>query len=45
MNVMMHGLEKKSPSLPLGIDVQTAYATLADGSNRVTVVLKNTTRD
>ncbi|MDA8040957.1 MAG: reverse transcriptase domain-containing protein, partial [Pirellulales bacterium] len=45
MNVMTHGLEKKSPSLPLGIDVQTAYATLADGSNRVTVVLKNTTRD
>ena len=45
MNVMTHGLEKRSPSLPLGIDVQTAYATLADGSNRVTVVLKNNTRD
>ena len=39
MNVMTHGLEKRSPSLPLGIDVQTVYATLADGRNRVTVVL------
>ena len=45
MNVMTHGLEKRSPSLPLGIDVQTVYATLADGSNRVTVVLRNNTRD
>ena len=33
------------PSLPLGIDVQTVYATLADGSNRVTVVLRNNTQD
>ena len=33
MNVMTHRLEKRSPSLPLGIDVQTVYATLADGSN------------
>ena len=45
MNVMTHGLEKRSPSIPLGIDVQTVYATLADGSNRVTVVLRNNTRD
>ena len=45
MNVMTHGLEKRSPSLPLGIDVQTVYATLADGSNIVTVVLRNNTRD
>ena len=45
MNVMTHGLEKWSPSLPLGIDVQTVYATLADGSNRVTVVLRNNTWD
>ena len=45
MNVMTHGLEKRSPSLPLGIDDQTVYATLADGSNRVTVVLRNNTRD
>ena len=45
MNVMTHGLEKRLPSLPLGIDVQTVYATLADGSNRVMVVLRNNTRD
>ena len=45
MNVMTHSLEKRSPSLPLGIDVQTVYATLADGSNRVTVVLRNNTQD
>ena len=45
MNVMTHGLEKWSPSLPLGIDVQTVYATLADGSNRIMVVLRNNTQD
>ena len=45
MNVMTHGLEKRSSSLPLGIDVQTIYATLADGSNQVTVVLRNNTWD
>ena len=45
LNVMTHGLEKRSPALPLGIDVQTAYATLANGSHRVTVVLRNNTRD
>ena len=45
MNVMTHGLEKRSPSLPLGIDVLMVYATLADGSNRVTVVLRNNTQD
>ena len=45
MNVMTHGLEKQLPSLPLGIDVQTVYTTLADGSNRVTVVLRNNTWD
>ena len=32
LKVMTHGMEKRSPSLPLGIDVQTAYATLANGS-------------
>ena len=32
LNVMTHGLEKRSPSLPLGIDVQTAYATLANAA-------------
>ena len=45
MNVMTHGLEKRSPLLPLGIDVQSAYATLSTGSNRVAVVLRNNTRD
>ena len=45
MNVMTHGLEKRLPSLLLGIYVQTVYATLADGSNRVTVVLRNNTQD
>ena len=40
LNVMTHGLEKRLPSLPLGIDVQTAYSTLAKGSNRVSVILR-----
>ena len=37
VNLVLHGY--------MGIDVQTVYATLADGSNRVTVVLRNNTRD
>ena len=45
MNVMTHELEKRSPLLPLGVDIQSAYATLAVGSNRVVVVLRNNTRD
>ena len=45
LNVMTYGLEKRLPSLPLGIDVQTAYATLANGSHRVPVVLRNNTWD
>ena len=45
MNVMTHGLEKRLPLLPLGIDVQSAYATLSTGSNRVVVVLRNNTRN
>ena len=45
MNVMTHGLEKRSPLLPLGVDIQSAYAMLAAGSNRVAVVLRNNTRD
>ena len=45
MNMMTHGLEKRSPLLPLGIDVQSAYTTLASGSNRVAVVLRNNTQD
>ena len=43
MNVMTHGLEKRSPLLPLRVDVQSTYATLATGSNRVAVVLRNHT--
>ena len=35
MNVMTHGLEKRSPLLPLGVDVQSAYTMLASGSSRV----------
>ena len=45
MNVMTHGLEKRSPLLPLRIDIQSAYTTLATSSNRVAVVLRNTTQD
>ena len=45
MNVMTHGLEKRSSLLPLRVDVQSAYAMLAAGSNRVVVVLRNNTRD
>ena len=45
MNLMTHGLEKRSPLLPLGVDVQSAYAMLATGSNRVAVVLRNSTWD
>ena len=44
-NVMTHGLEKRSPLLPLRIDIQSAYATLAMGSNKVAVVLRNNTQD
>ena len=43
MNVMTHGMEKRLPLLPLGVDVQSAYTMLATGSNRVTVVLRNNT--
>ena len=45
MNVMTHGLEKRSPLLPLGVDMQSANAMLAAGSNRVAVVLRNNTWD
>ena len=45
LNVMTHGLEKRLPSLPLGIDVQTAYTTLVNGSHRVPVILRNNTQD
>ena len=45
MNAMIHGLEKRLLLLPLGVDIQSAYAMLAAGSNRVAVVLRNNTRD
>ena len=45
MNVMTHGLEKRLPLLPLGVDVQSAYTLLAVGNNRVAVVLRNNTQD
>ena len=45
MNMMTHGLEKRLPLLPLSIDVQSTYATLSTGSNRVMVVLRNNTHD
>ena len=38
LNVMTHSLEKKSPQLPLGVEVLSSYATLTMGSNRITVV-------
>ena len=40
---MTHGLEKKSPQLPLGVKVLSSYATLTRGSNKITVVLRNNT--
>ena len=45
MNVMTHGLEKRSPLLPLRVDIQSTYTMLATGSNRVAVVLRNNTWD
>ena len=33
MNVMTHGLEKRSPQLPLGIEVLYSYATLTTESD------------
>ena len=45
MNFMTHGLEKKSPQLPLGIEVLYSYATLTTGSDCIAVSLRNTTDD
>ena len=45
LNVMTHDLEKKSPQLPLGVEVLSSYATLTTGSNRITVVLRNNTNE
>ena len=39
MNVMTHGLEKRSSQLPLGIEVLYSYATLMTGSDRIAVSL------
>ena len=43
LNIMTHGLEMRSPQLPLGVDVLSTYATLATGSGHVAVVLRNNT--
>ena len=45
LNVMTHGLEKKSPQLPLGVEVLSSYATLTTGSNRIAIVLRNNTNE
>ena len=36
---------RRDQLLPLRVDIQSAYATLATGSNRVAVVLRNNTQD
>ena len=45
MNVMTHGLEKRLPQLPLGIEVLYSYAILMTGSDQIVVSLQNTTED
>ena len=45
LNVMTHGLEKKSPQLSLGVEVLSSCATLTTGSNRITIVLRNNTNE
>ena len=45
LNVMTHSSEKKSPQLPLGVEVLSSYATLTTGSNRITIVLRNNTNE
>ena len=45
LNVMTHSLEKKSPQLPLGVEVLSSYATLTTGSNKITIVLRNKTNE
>ena len=42
---MTHGLKKKSPKLPLGLEILSSYATLTTGSCKVAVVIRNTTND
>ena len=45
MNVMTHGLERRSPQLPLGVEVLSTYATLTTSNDRIAVALHNTTND
>ena len=45
LNIMTHRLEKKSSQLPLGVEVLSSYATLTTGSNKITVVLRNSTNE
>ena len=45
MHVMTHGLEKRSPKIPLGLEILSSYATLTTGSCKVAVVICNTTND
>ena len=45
MNIMTHGLEKRSPQLPLGIEVLYFYAALTTRSDQIVVSLRNTTED
>ena len=42
---MTHGLEKRSPQLPLGIEVLYSYSTVMTGSDHIAVSLRNTTDD
>ena len=45
LNMMTHGLEKKSPQILFGVEVLSSYSTLTMGSNRITVVLRNNTNE
>ena len=45
LNVMTHGLENKSPKLPLGVKILSSYATLTMGSNKITIMLRNNTNE
>ena len=45
MHVMTHGLEKRPPKVPLGLEILSSYATLATGSCKVAVVICNTTNN
>ena len=45
MNIMTYGLEKRSPQLPLGIEVLYSYAILTTGRDHIAVSLQNTNDD